>query len=352
MGTSQLSRRALLTRGAGYAIALSGGAVFLKACATDPATTPAGTGTSPAPGETIVLKAATGVAGAYPYTDGLEDFKQRLEEATDGRIEVQIFTDSALGGERDLFEGLGLGTVEAAVGVTGVLASYTSHIQIMDMPFLFQDMDHGMKVMTGPIGKELIAPLPDHGIRVLGFYEGGTRNLVNRLRPVTHPTDLNGMRIRIIENPVFIAAWEAAGATPTPMPAGEVYTALQQGTIDGADGSFTGIYTSSFYEVAQHGSLTDHALAIAVLAVSEQWFTSLPEDLQDAVATAAEESQETQRAAMRRAEEENKASAESEGVTWSEIDREAFRERMEPVWDRFADDVGGRERIQEVIDAV
>ena len=298
--------------------------------------------------EKIQAKAGQAVARAYPYTVGIEDLIRRTSQGTGGRVDIQFFPDAQLGNERDLFEGLRLGTVQMAVGATGVLAGFAPEVQLLDLPFLYKDSAHVYKV-ADTMGWDLVKSLPAKGIRVIAFYDGGQRQLFNRLRPVQTPEDLKSMKIRSLESPIHIAMWKAAGALPTPMPFGEVYTSLQQGVLDGADGSMTGFYTSKWYEVVKNGSLTRHIHQMAVVAVSEKWWAQLPENVRSVMMDAALKSQPLQRQAMTSEDAKNRTAAEGAGVKFNETNRALFQEKMGVVWDQFADKVGGRRRIDEAL---
>jgi tripartite ATP-independent transporter DctP family solute receptor len=298
--------------------------------------------------EKIQAKAGQAVARAYPYTAGIEDFIRRTNQGTGGRVDIQFFPDAQLGNERDLFEGLRLGTVQIAVGATGVLAGFAPEVQLLDLPFLYKDSAHIYKV-ADTVGWDLVKSLPSKGIRVIAFYDGGQRQLFNRARPIQMPDDIKGMKIRSLESPIHIAMWKAAGALPTPMPFGEVYTSLQQGVLDGADGSMTGFYTSKWYEVVKFGSMTRHILQMAVVAVSEKWWSQLPENVRSAMTEAALKSQAANRQAMTADDAKNRTGAEREGVKFTETNRSLFQEKMGVVWDQFADKVGGKRRIDDVL---
>jgi len=298
--------------------------------------------------EKIQAKAAQAVARAYPYTAGIEDLIRRTNQGTGGRVDIQFFPDAQLGNERDLFEGLRLGTVQIAVGATGVLAGFAPEVQLLDLPFLYKDTTHIYKV-ADTMGWDLVKTLPAKGIRVIAFYDGGQRQLFNRVRPVQTPDDLKGMKIRSLESPIHIAMWKAAGALPTPIPFGEVYTSLQQGVLDGADGSMTGFYTSKWYEVVKMGSMTRHIHQMAVVAVSEKWWSQLPENVRSVMTEAALKSQPLQRQAMTAEDAKNRTAAEREGVKFTETNRSLFQEKMGVVWDQFADKVGGKRRIDEAL---
>jgi TRAP-type transport system periplasmic protein len=296
----------------------------------------------------IVAKAGQAVARAYPYTEGIEDLIKHTAQGTNGQVEIQFYPDAQLGNERDLFEGLRLGTVQIAVGATGVLAGFAPEIQLLDLPFLYKDTAHVYKV-ADTVGWDLVKALPAKGIRVIAFYDAGPRHLFNRLRAVPAPEDLKGMKIRSLESPIHIAMWRAAGALPTPMPFGEVYTSLQQGVLDGADGSMTGFFTSKWYEVVKFGALTRHILQMAVVAVSEKWWTGLSENARTVIRDAALKSQDVNRRAMTASDAKSRTGAEREGVKFNETKRALFQEKMGSVWDQFADKVGGRRRIDEVL---
>lgn len=296
----------------------------------------------------IVAKAGQAVARAYPYTQGIEDLVRRSSQGTGGQLEIQFFPDAQLGNERDLFEGLRLGTVQIAVGATGVLAGFAPEVQLLDLPFLYKDTAHIYKV-SDTVGWDLVKGLPSKGIRVIAFYDAGQRQLFNRVRPIHTPDDVKGMKIRSLESPIHIAMWRATGALPTPMPFGEVYTSLQQGVLDGADGSMTGFYTSKWHEVVKFGSMTRHILQMAVVAVSEKWWSQLPDNVRAVVREAALKSQDANRQAMTAEDAKNQAAAERAGVKFNETTRHLFQEKMAAVWEQFADKVGGKRRIDDVL---
>ena len=321
----------------------------LRLCTVGGVTAATGFATRKAPAQDkIVAKAGQAVARAYPYTQGIEDLIRRTAQGTNGLVDIQFYPDAQLGNERDLFEGLRLGTVQIAVGATGVLAGFAPEVQLLDLPFLYKNTAHVYKV-ADTIGWDLVKGLPSKGIRVVAFYDGGPRNLFNRLRAVTAPDDLKGMKIRSLESPIHIAMWRAAGALPTPMPFGEVYTSLQQGVLDGADGSMTGFFTSKWYEVVKFGALTGHILQMAVVAVSEKWWSGLPDTARKVIGDAALKSQDANRQAMGAEDAKSRAGAERAGVKFNETTRAAFQDKMGVVWDQFADKVGGKRRIDDVL---
>jgi len=229
-----------------------------------------------------------------------------------------------------------------------VLAGFASEVQLLDLPFLYKNTAHVYKV-ADTVGWDLVKGLPSKGIRVVAFYDAGPRNLFNRLRAVQAPEDLKGMKIRSLESPIHIAMWRAAGGIPTPMPFGEVYTSLQQGVLDGADGSMTGFFTSKWYEVVKFGAMTRHILQMAVVAVSEKWWSSLPDSARTVIRDAALKSQEANRNAMGAEDAKSRAGAEREGVKFNETNRAAFQGKMGAVWEQFADKVGGKRRIDDVL---
>ena len=163
-----------------------------------------------------------------PYAISAHEFKNRVEEKTDGRVEVLLYPDSQLGSEREAIEGISLGTIDMGVITNAPISGFVPQFQILDLPYLFSDVEQAHSVLDGPIGQDLLKLLGDHGIIGLGFTEGGFRQMINNVRPINTPDDVAGIKFRVMENPVYIGMFEAMGSNPTPMAWGETFTAVQQ----------------------------------------------------------------------------------------------------------------------------
>lgn len=186
---------------------------------------------------------------SFTHIAAAQYFKPFVEERSNGQIEVQIFPNAQLGSDRQIVEGVRLGTIEMANCASGTAAVFAPALSIWDLPFIFEDRAEAYKVLDGPFGQKISDSLTRVGLRNLVWLETGFRNITNNVKPITSPKDLNGIKLRTMENPVFIETFRELGANPTPMAFGELYTGLQQGTVDGQENPITHIYMQKFYEV-------------------------------------------------------------------------------------------------------
>ena len=185
-------------------------------------------------------------------------FKDTVEEKSNGSISVQIYPNSVLGGDAELTESVAMGTLEAALPSTSVLVSYSDDFGIMDMPYLFSSPENAFAAMDGDMGAYFNEKLEDVGIHCLGYSYNGLRSMTNSAHPIETPDDLKGLKMRVMENEVFIDFFETLGASATPMSFNELFTGLQQHTVDGEENPPSLIYASKFQEVQEYLSLTEH----------------------------------------------------------------------------------------------
>ncbi len=301
--------------------------------------------------EKITLKLGHGTAKNSLYHAGSKKFKELVEEKTNEQIEVQLFPDGQLGHDKDLTEGMKLGTIQ--MGMIGVepLTNVAPKLKAINLPYLFKDRETAYKVLDGEIGKEMVENLPEEqGVRVLGYFENGFRNVSNSKREILTPEDLDGLKLRTPSSKVSLAIFEALGANPTPMSFGELYTALEQGTVDGQENPLALIHSAKFYEVQDYVSLTNHMYSPMVLTISEKTWKSLSPELQKTVQEAADEAKDYERQLSADQEEELIETLKSEGVTISEPDLEPFVEATKDVHKQF-DDQYGAEFYQRLVEA-
>ncbi len=214
-------------------------------------------------------------------------FKEEVEKLSNGTIKVEIFPNSTLGGDRDLAEGMKMGTVDFAL-IAGVLGNFDKSISILELPYLFRNHDEYVKIVNGPIGEEIAGNvLKSSGIRVLNFWDRGPRH-VTANKAIMTPDDIKGLKIRVPEIPAMVDTWKAMGATPTPMAWSEVYTGLQQHTIDAQENPIPFIYGGRIQEVQSHISLTAHKYEYVTLAMSDRKFQQLTKEQQDIIVKAAQ----------------------------------------------------------------
>ncbi|BBI53814.1 hypothetical protein HORIV_62350 [Vreelandella olivaria] len=201
--------------------------------------------------ESLVLRAGHSANLSEPYQKGLEKFAEVVERETNGEVTVQIFPNNQLGNEREMIEGLLLGTLDIAVPTNGVLTNFVSELSIFDLPFLFDDRQHMYRVMDGEVGERLAGSMQDNGFKLLGFYEAGVRHIVTQ-EPVNSIEDLERQSIRTMQIPAHVASFNAFGANASPLAYSELYAALESGVVDGAEAAFTNYQAQRFYEVAPY----------------------------------------------------------------------------------------------------
>lgn len=240
-----------------------------------------------------------------PTHKGFLVFQEEVEKNSSGRIAVELYPNSSLGSERVMFEACQMGTLEVAYGTTSVLANFDKTLQVLDLPFLFTDEAKAREAMVGELGQAAAANLGNIGLLNLTYMENGIRHLMNNSRPVNTPDDVKGLKIRTMENPIHMSAFTHLGASPTPMAFTELFTALQQGTVDGNEQPIFLIKSSRFEEVQKYLSLTGHFYTAGIATINKAFFESLPEDLQTVVMDAAGVAREAQYAAC----DEDNASA-------------------------------------------
>ncbi|MDE2720506.1 TRAP transporter substrate-binding protein [Candidatus Palauibacter polyketidifaciens] len=254
-----------------------------------------------------------------------ERFRDLTFERTDGRFRVVIYPSGQLGGERVAFEQIQVGAVHMAITGTPVLSGWVPETQVFDLPFLFETRDQGLAAMNGPAGdwwRDLL--LERTGVRSLGFLDYGFRHVYNRRRPVETPGDLAGLKLRVLQNATYLAAYSALGVQATPMNYGEVYSALQQGVIDGGEANAIGFVSSRLHEVAKFYSFTSITYNPITLLVNEPFYRGLPAEIRETVDRSAAEALAYQSEVARRMEAEAIEEMREAGVEISRPDPAPF----------------------------
>ncbi len=205
----------------------------------------------------------------------IDTFAKEVAARTNGRYKVETFYNGALGGERESIEAVQLGTQELAFSSTGPVPNFVPETKILDVPFLFRDKAHARAVLDGPIGQELLGKFDAKGFKALAWGENGFRHMTNSKRDVKTPEDLKGLKMRTMENPVHIAAYKGLGIITTPMAFPEVFTALQQGTVDGQENPLPVIMSAKFSQVQKHLSLTGHVYSPCIFVMNKASFDKL-----------------------------------------------------------------------------
>lgn len=297
----------------------------------------------------VTLRAGHAVSQEHAYHLGLERFKELVEERTGGAVEIEIYPNGSLGDERDMVEGLQLGTVDMVLSSTGPLGNFVPQINVVDLPFLFRDKEHAYNVLDGEIGQNLLKKFEPEGITGLAFWENGFRHITNSKRSINNPEDLDGLKLRTMKNRVHVAAFKELGVDATPMAWSEVFTSLQQGTIDGQENPVAIIYSHHLYEVQKHLALTGHVYSPAILMIAKDKMDSLTPEQQKIIREAAREAGAYERRLI--TENENKQLRElvAKGMEITRPDRDKFMQATRVVYEQFGSEFG-QDLIQRIID--
>lgn len=272
----------------------------------------------------------------YPTVEAVKHIGKLLSERTNGRLGVKVFANGALGNERDTIEQIKIGGLEMMRVNVAPLNNVVPETMVVALPFIFRSTDHMHAVLDGPIGDEILAAMESQGLVGLAFYDSGSRSLYSK-KPVKSLADLKGMKIRVQQSDLFVSMIEALGANPTPMPMGEVYTALKTGIIDAAENNYPSYESSRHFEAAKYYSLTEHAMSPEVLVFSKVVWDRLSKDDQALIRKAAKESVPYMRKLWKEREEQSRLVVEKAGSQIGEVaNKQKFVDAMKPVYAKFA----------------
>lgn len=300
--------------------------------------------------KTIVLKAGHGVQTDHAYHKGITYFADLVKEKTNGRVEIQVFPAAQLGGERDLIEGLQLGTIDISLTAAAPVSNFSNDLLVLDMPYLFRDTAHAHKVLDGEIGQGLYKNLEKIGVKGLVFFESGFFLLQNNVKEIVHPEDCKGMKIRTMENEPHMEWVRSLGASPTPMAMGEVYTALQNKTVDGHINSIGIMYTSKFYQPGPYFTMAQMVYCASPVLMSLKTWESLPADIQEIIMECAIEARGYARECNRKHDEELLDKMISEGVKVTEVDINEWKEAsFEYVYNKMVPSKIDPELIEKIL---
>ncbi|MGP9798579.1 C4-dicarboxylate TRAP transporter substrate-binding protein [Halomonas sp. 86] len=274
-----------------------------------------------------------------PIAQALDTAKEKIEERSNGELAIQIFPNSQLGSDEDVVEQIRSGANIAILIDAGRLSEYQPELGILSAPYLVEDHRDYDQITSSALYSDWVESLADQsGLRLLNYnWFQGSRQMLTQSE-VNAPEDLSGVRVRTINSPVWVETIEAMGATATPLPWSEVYSALQLGSIDGAEAQLTAAEGQNLHEVITHVALTNHIHLMTGIATSEQWFQSLPEELRTILDEELLSAGNEASIAIAEAQAAVQERMESEGVTFTEVDAELFRERVSGVYEELGYD--------------
>lgn len=296
--------------------------------------------TAPALAQTA-MKISISVAQNSHQGIGIDTLAKEVEKRTGGRYKIQTFYSGSLGGERESIEAVQLGTQELTFTSTGPVPNFVPEARILDIPFLFRDKAHARAVLDGPIGQEMLTKFESKGFKALAWGENGVRHMTNSKRAVNAPDDLKGLKMRTMENPVHVAAYKGFGIITTPMAFPEVFTALQQGTVDGQENPLSVIMAAKFDQVQKHLSLTGHVYSPAIFLMNKASFDKLSAADQQHFLDAAKEAVKANRARVDEDDAKGVAELRSKGMQVVEnVDKAKFQAALTPVYADFEKQFG------------
>lgn len=282
------------------------------------------------------LFAAESQPADYPTTQGLFALDRFLDESTNGEMRIRVYPGGQLGAEKDTLELAVFGGVDLTRVNLGPITSIAPLTSVLALPFLFRSISHARATFDGSVGRTILDSLSEHGLRGLCFYDSGARSFYNTQRPIRSPEDMAGMKVRVPNSDIYVQMIRALGANATPIPFGEVYQALVQGVVDGAENNFPSYEGTRHFEAAKFYSLTRHVMAPEVLVASGKTWEKMGVEERQFLQEGADRSVSIMRSQWDSRVETARRRVIAAGVRIVEdLDHDAFEKAMTPVWDRF-----------------
>ena len=306
--------------------------------------------TAAASAETV-FQLGTTVNEQDSFQVAAEKFAELVAERTNGEYTIEIFPNGTLGGESDMLDSMSMGMLDMGIITSGPFILFSEQMGVLDMPFLFANNEEAYKILDGEIGKELLATLEDAGLKGLAYAERGFRNVTNSVHPVTNAEDLAGLKLRVMENAIYTATFNALNVNAVPMAWAEALTALQQGTIEGQENPINVIYSYGLWDYNQkYVTLDRHSYSTAIITMSLDRFNELDEETQQIFVDAAQEAAEYERAWVAAQEADQLAEIKANGVEVVEDpDVESFRAAVQGVYDEYSQYADYLTRIQAAL---
>ena len=299
--------------------------------------------------EGTVLRLAHGLDTGHPVHQGMVFMAERLAEISGGELTISIYPNNQLGSERQCLELLQIGSLDMTKVSAAVLENFSPEIAVLSLPYVFRGREHVYKFQDSPLGREMLTTSAQYRLRGLVYFDAGQRSFYTKDHPVNIPADLAGEKIRVQLSATAIAMVQALGGSPTPISYGELYTALQQGVVDGAENNPPSFYTSRHYEVCKFYTLDEHTAVPDVLMIGTEAFERLTEQERGWLQAAADEAVTYQRELWQEAEREALAAVEAEGVQIIRPDKGPFIEQTAPILESYRDQPRLYSLIEQII---
>lgn len=297
--------------------------------------------------DTIIIRFGHGAAETNERHLAIMEFKRLVEERSDGKMKVIVYPNEQLGSEAEMVESVTFNDLQMVAAAT--FNQYDQRISAFELPYLFPSDEVAYRVLDGEVGKKVAEPLLEDNLRILAYFENGFRNITSNV-PINTPEDLEGIKIRTPEVPVAIDTFKALGANPTPMAFGELYMALQQGTVDAQENPIANIYANKFNEAQGYLNLTGHQYTPLPVAISDDFWNSLSKENQDIIQESCLDAAKFHRNLQKEKEAKMIKELQAAGMEVIEPDPEPFREAVSGVYDKYRK-VFGNEFIDMLLDA-
>ena len=285
---------------------------------------------------------------SHPVHRGMEVFAEQVRANSDGVLDVRIFPDGQLGTEREVLELLQIGSIAMTKVSAAAMANFAPEYQVMGVPYLFRDKEHFFSVLEGPTGEAILEAGSEYRLRGLCFYDAGSRSFYTKDRPIHAPEDLQGMKIRVMNHQMSVDMVNEMGGSATPMAYSELYTALQQGVVDGAENNPPSFVTSGHYEVCKYYTLDEHSSIPDVLVMGTKYWDLLSAQEQQWVKAAAQTSAQAQKQFWKDDVAECMLKLEEEGVEIIRPEKSLFASKTQAVLDSFSQDPKMKELVQAI----
>lgn len=297
----------------------------------------------------ITIKFSDQVNEQNPHYDADVHFADLVAQKTNGAIDVKVFPSSQLGNARETLEGALIGTVEMTKAAAGALSSFVPEFSVFSLPYVFTNREQVFAALDGKVGELLAQKLEQNGFKLLAYYDTGFRSIFNQKRAIHTLEDMKGLKIRVMNDPIMIDTVNTLGALATPLAYGELYTALQQGVVDGAEQPPVALYAMKFYEVAKYFSLTNHFYDLNVVVIGKEFFEKLSPEHQQAILEAGQETQTYERTLWEEYESGIIDKLKAEGMEVNSLDLAPFQKAVEHIIEQNTDKVGGADFIDIVL---
>jgi tripartite ATP-independent transporter DctP family solute receptor len=291
-------------------------------------------------GGKIIIKLSDQANEDNPHYAADIFFAEKVAEKTNGAVEVKVFPNSQLGNARETLEGTLTGTVEATKAAAGALTSFSPGFGVFSLPYVFTNKEQVFNALNGELGARLENQLEDTGFKVLAYYDTGFRSVFNKKRPINNLSDMSGLKIRVMNDPIMIDTFNSLGSLATPLAYSELYTGLKQGVVDGGEQPAVSLFTMKFFEVSDYFSLTNHFYDLNVVVMSKALFDSLEPNIQKALLEAGKETQEYERQVWQEFEDGVIAKIEGTGMKVNSLDLGPFKAAVDDVIDSNKDKIG------------